>query len=91
MRLLWRQGGTGGVGNRYTSAPYKLHGEAHFANATELQLPAGIASVVLNVRGLNDFPLKPSYESGRCRTTRWILHNGITNFLTPMDWATFTT
>ena len=38
---------------------YKLNGEMHFANATDLWVPAGIASVLLNVRGLNDFRLKP--------------------------------
>ena len=38
---------------------YKLNGEVHFANATELRVPAGIASVLLNVRGLNNFRPKP--------------------------------
>ena len=38
---------------------YKLNGEMHFANATELRVPAGIASVLLNVRGLNNFRPKP--------------------------------
>ena len=38
---------------------YQLNGEMHFANATQLQVPAGLAGVMLNLRGLNNFRLKP--------------------------------
>ena len=38
-------------------------GRTHFANATELRVPAGLASVLLNVRGLNDFRLKPQVRN----------------------------
>ena len=34
---------------------YELDGKTHFANATELRVPAAIGSVFLNVRGLNNF------------------------------------
>ena len=43
---------------------YKLNEEMHFANATELRVPAGIASVLLNVRGLNNSRLKPDENQG---------------------------
>ncbi len=61
---------------------YGLNGEIHFANATELRVPAGIASVLLNVRGLNNFRLKPLTQAGPSRHTRR-RHSGHDNFLTP--------
>jgi subtilase family serine protease len=68
---------------------YKLNGEMHFANATGLRVPAGIASVLLNVRGLNDFRLKPKLRkravpayTGQTGPTSFV------NFLVPADWAT---
>ena len=67
---------------------YKLNGETHFANATELQFPAGIAGVVLNVRGLNDFRLKPKVQRGVAPDYTVDTTNGIVNFLSPEDWAT---
>jgi hypothetical protein len=65
---------------------YELDGETHFANATELRIPAAIANVVLNVRGLNNFRLKPHPQ-------RVVAHPQYTNgtadhLLTPGDWAT---
>ena len=66
---------------------YKLNGEMHFANATEMQVPAGLASVLLNVRGLNNFRLKPlTIRASRPYTVDTT--EGMTNFLTPGDWAT---
>jgi subtilase family serine protease len=38
---------------------FQLEGESHFANAEPLQLPAALSGVVLGVRNLNDFRLKP--------------------------------
>jgi subtilase family serine protease len=38
---------------------YTVEGKQHFAPSTELSLPAALAPVVLAVRNLNDFRLKP--------------------------------
>ena len=67
---------------------YKLNGETHFANATELRVPAGLASVLLNVRGLNDFRLKPQVRKRALPAYTVGTSEGIMNFLTPSDWAT---
>jgi len=40
---------------------YKADGEQHFAPSTELSVPAALAPVVLAVRNLNDFRLKPMH------------------------------
>jgi len=67
---------------------YQLNGESHFANATELQIPAGLAGVLLNVRGLNDFRLKPQFRQRSVPGYTVDTTNGVENFLTPADWAT---
>ncbi len=67
---------------------YELNGEMHFANASELRVPAGIASVLLNVRGLNNFRLKPLARKRAEPAYTVNTTQGITNFLTPGDWAT---
>jgi uncharacterized protein (TIGR03437 family) len=38
---------------------YNVHGEMHFANASEPSVPASVAGLILTVRGLSDFRLKP--------------------------------
>jgi len=38
---------------------YYVDGEMHFANPTEISLPASLAGIVIGVRGLHDFSLKP--------------------------------
>jgi len=38
---------------------YGVDGEMHFANATELSVPAALAGIVSGFRGLNDFRWKP--------------------------------
>ncbi len=38
---------------------YVVHGETHYANASQPSVPAGFASVVKSIRGLTDFRLKP--------------------------------
>jgi hypothetical protein len=48
---------------------YQVNGEQHFANATEPSVPAALGAVVLSIRGLNDFRMKPlltkpRYNSG---------------------------
>ena len=64
---------------------YKLNGEMHFANATELKVPAGLASVLLNVRGLNNFRLKPL---AKIKVEPQYTLDSTDHFLTPGDWAT---
>ena len=76
----------GGVGVPHAVAPVQAGGETHFANATEIQVPAGIASVLLNVRGLNNFRSEAAHEEQRSsRNTRM---TSSVSFLTPGDWAT---
>jgi subtilase family serine protease len=38
---------------------YVVDGETHFANATNPSIPAAIGGMVLSIRGLNDFRMKP--------------------------------
>jgi hypothetical protein len=63
---------------------YSLHGEMHFANATNLQLPKALEGVVESVRGLNSFHMKPQIHL-RSQFTSSISGN---TFLAPDDWAT---
>jgi subtilase family serine protease len=67
---------------------YQLHDETHFANATELQVPAGLAGVLLTVRGLNDFRPKPQVRRPAAPGYTVNTKNGLAEFLTPKDWAT---
>ncbi len=62
---------------------YSAGGETHFANATELSLPAALDHLVSAVRGLNDFDLMPGPTVAPLYTTP----SG-TNQLAPDDWAT---
>jgi uncharacterized protein (TIGR03437 family) len=41
---------------------YVVDGETHFANATNPSVPAAIGGMVLSIRGLNDFKLKPRIQ-----------------------------
>jgi subtilase family serine protease len=38
---------------------YDMDGERHFANATEVSIPAALSGIVTAIRGLNDFRWKP--------------------------------
>ena len=64
---------------------YLLNGEAHFANATELQVPAALRGVLVIVRGLNDFRPKPT--SGLRRPLPDFTLSASQHFLTPGDWT----
>src|SRR5579863_2304663 len=64
---------------------YSIHGEPHFANATDVALPAAFAAQVLSVRGLNDFHPKPRFHRASPRFTSSITGN---HFLIPGDFAT---
>ncbi len=44
---------------------YSLNGETHFANATQISIPAALGGAVSSVRGLNDFRLKPKVVKSR--------------------------
>lgn len=63
---------------------YSLNGEAHFANATNPQLPKALQGMVLGVSGLHNFHMKahvrlyPRLTSSQTGNT----------FLAPGDWAT---
>jgi len=74
---------------------FDVDGERHFANATELSLPASLAGIVVGFRGLNDFSLKP-LGIGRASLgdnffpaiVRPAYNLGGFNFLAPGDIAT---
>jgi len=63
---------------------YTLNGEAHFANASDPQLPQALQGMVLGVRGLHNFHMKPHVRPRPHFTSS---QTGNT-FLTPGDWAT---
>ena len=68
---------------------YVLNGEQHFANATELQLPEGLRGVVLTVRGLNDFRLKPHLRKRQAVPGfTFGSQDSPDHALSPGDWAT---
>src|SRR5579883_3357461 len=65
---------------------YALNGETRFANSTAPSVPTALSGVVLAIRGLNNFPLRP-------RLVRKIdprFTSAITgkHFITPPDFAT---
>jgi len=73
---------------------FVLDGERHYANATNISLPAALAGVVTSVRGLDDFLWKSMVarrmaEQGQA-SNRWnaFYSSGSGNFLAPDDIAT---
>jgi len=64
---------------------YSINGELHFANATDVGLPAAFSREVLDVRGLNNFQPKPRVRPAAPRFTSSISGN---HFLIPGDFAT---
>ncbi len=67
---------------------FQLNGETHFANATELQVPAGLAGVMLNLRGLNNFRPRPHLHKLSAPAYTADTSDGLFNYLAPQDWAT---
>jgi hypothetical protein len=67
---------------------FQLDGVTQFANTTELRVPAALASVLLNVRGLNSFRLKPGIRSKPMPAYTIGTNQGPMHFLSPGDWAT---
>jgi subtilase family serine protease len=63
---------------------YVVKGEQHFANATDISLPAAIASQVQSVRGLDSFAPKPRLQPAP-RFTSSVSGN---HFIIPGDFAT---
>lgn len=64
---------------------YVINGEHHFANATDVALPAAFASQVLSIRGLDDFRPKSRVRKASPRFTSSISGN---HFVIPGDFAT---
>ena len=64
---------------------FQYEGKQHIANATELRVPAALGSVLLNVRGLNNFRPKPLTK---IRVEPQYTLDTTDHFLTPGDWAT---
>jgi hypothetical protein len=62
---------------------YTVSGEKHFANATQISIPAALAGVVSSVRGLNDFRLKPKVRP----SPRFTSGQTGAHFVTPGDLA----
>ena len=66
---------------------YVVNGMAHYANAGEPSIPAGLAEVVLGFRGLNNFQLKPRVLRRNVNPKFTSGQNG-NHFITPPDFAT---
>jgi subtilase family serine protease len=78
---------------------YDVDGETHYANASEISIPAALAPLVRGVSPLNNFRAKPqlqvlgpaAYSCAKHKTTpQWTIPNGNTNFyaVAPEDFAT---
>jgi len=70
---------------------YSLNGQKHFANATNISIPAAMAGTVSSVRGLDDFRPIPRVQFARKSTSATNAHftSGITgdHFIAPGDFA----
>jgi subtilase family serine protease len=72
---------------------YQVNGEMHYSNDREPYVPAPLSSVVVGIRGLNDFRLKPRSVRNRRRVqaaVRSDFTSGISGntYLAPDDFAT---
>lgn len=66
---------------------YQLDGETHFANATDLQIPAALSGILQSVRNLSDFRPRPQILRSSIRPEFTAKGTG-QHFLTPKDVAT---
>jgi Pro-kumamolisin, activation domain/Bacterial Ig-like domain (group 3) len=70
---------------------YSLNGEKHFANATNISVPAAMAGLVSSVRGLDDFRPTPRVQFARKTTSAASAHftSGISggHFIAPGDFT----
>jgi subtilase family serine protease len=64
---------------------YLVNGEIHFANATEISVPAALSGTVLSFRGLDDFRPRPRVHVAQPRFTSHVTGN---HFVAPGDFAT---
>jgi subtilase family serine protease len=62
---------------------YRVNGETHFANATELSVPAAFSSTVLGFRNLDDFRTRP-----RAVLSHFTSNQSGNHFIAPDDLAT---
>jgi subtilase family serine protease len=78
---------------------YDVEGETHYANASEISIPAALAPLVRGLSPLNNFRAKPqlqvlgpaAYSRAKNKTTpQWTIPNGNMNFyaVAPEDFAT---
>jgi subtilase family serine protease len=69
---------------------YLIHGEKHFANASELSIPLALNGVILGVRGLDDFRPKPRHAGAQRVPVSPNFTSGISgsHFLASEDFAT---
>lgn len=67
---------------------YAVDGESHFANATDISVPATLNSLVLSVSGLNDFRPRPQAHFHREPKPEYTSAQSGGHFLTPGDVAT---
>lgn len=65
---------------------YERNGEAHIANASEVQIPRAIANVVSGVVSLHDFRSRPMHV--RANVAPSYTANATTHYLSPADFAT---
>ena len=66
---------------------YKIDGETHFANATQLSIPSALSDVIQSVRNLNDFRPKPQVRFRNATPAFTSAETG-NHYLTPKDVAT---
>lgn len=78
---------------------YDVNGETHYANASEIKIPAALTPLIRGVSPMNDFRAKPMLQvlgqatysrSTHTATPQWTLPNGTKTFyaLAPEDFAT---
>jgi uncharacterized protein (TIGR03437 family) len=68
---------------------YSVNGRAHFANASEPSVPASVGGLILSVRGLTDFRLKPyARVRGPKQAPRYTSGSSGNIYVAPDDLAT---
>jgi pseudomonalisin len=65
-----------------TMRTYAVNGEAHYANATDPEIPEALASVIHGVVSLHNFVSEPMHVTAPAFTS------GSAHYLMPRDWAT---
>ena len=71
---------------------FQVGSEEHFANVTNPSIPAALAGIVSNIRGLHDFRLRPAHIKGKSIPSRAVRPNYSDpygdHYLAPDDLAT---